>query len=140
MGDEPRDLDLSFLTFDEFAVFLFARSHARRRANGYFLIDLHGETYFESVASSPEILVNHLTSLFTQFGQIASRYTLAQVDQPVWGMWGANLRLQELLFDPPIPLTPRSDCIRSMYRAYSDYVSKLEREPNPEIESGFYMW
>lgn len=56
------------------------------------------------------------------------------------GMWDANLRLQELLFDPPIPLTPLSDCIRSMYRAYSDYVSKLEREPDPEIESEFYMW
>ena len=25
LGDEPRDLDLSFLTFDEFAVFFFAR-------------------------------------------------------------------------------------------------------------------
>ena len=27
-----------------------------------------------------------------------------------------------------------------MYHVYSDYVSKLEREPDPEIESGIYMW
>jgi hypothetical protein len=107
---------------------------------GYFLTDLHGETYFESVPSSPEILVNHLTKLFTHFFQIASKYTLAQVDQGVWGMWGVNLRLHELLFGPPVPLTSRLDCIRSMCHVYSDYVSKLKREPDPEIETGFYMW
>ena len=140
LDDEPRDLDLSSLTFDQFAAFFFAREVVPDDEQyGYFLIDLYGETYFESVPSSPEILVNHLTNLFTHFGQIASRYTLAQVDQGVWGMC-ANLRLYELLFDPPVLLTPRSDCIRSMYRVYSDYVSKLEREPDPEIESGFYMW
>ena len=71
---------------------------------------------------------------------IKSKYTLAQVDQGVWGMLGANLRLYELLFGPPVPLTSRLDCIRSMYHVYSDYVSKLEREPDPEIETGFYMW
>jgi hypothetical protein len=141
LDDEPRDLDLSSLTFDEFAEFFLAREVVPDDEQyGYFLTDLHGETYFESVPSSPEVLVNHLKKLFTEFGQIASKYTLAQVDQGVWGMWGANLRLYELLFGPPVPVTSRLDCIRSMYHVYSDYVSKLEREPDPEIESGFYMW
>jgi len=141
LDDEPRDLDLSSLTFDAICAFFFAREVVPHDGQyGYFLTDLHGETYFESVPSSPEALVNHLTKLFTQFGQIASKYTLAQVDQGVWGMWGVNLRLHELLFGPPVPLTSRLDCIRSMYHVYSDYVSKLEREPDPEIETGFYMW
>src|SRR5258708_28636663 len=101
LDGEPRDLDLSSLTFDEFAAFLFAREavpHEERY--GYFLTDLH-----ESAPSSPEVLVNHLTKLFTQFGQIASKYTLAQVDQGVWGVWGVNLSLHELLFGQPVPLT-----------------------------------
>jgi hypothetical protein len=139
--DSDRALDLSSLTFDEFAAFFFAREVVPDDEQyGYFLTDRHGEKYFESVPSSPEVLVNHLTKLFTQFGQIASEYTLARVDQGVWGMWGVNLRLYELLFDPPVPLVSRLDCIRSMHHVYSDYVSKLEREPDPEIESGFYMW
>ena len=62
------------------------------------------------------------------------------MDQCVRGMWAANLRLHELFFDPPVPLRSRLDSIRSMHHVYSDYVSKLEREPDPEIESGFYMW
>jgi len=136
-----RDLDLSSLTFDEIAAFFFAPEVVSDDEQyDYFLTDLHGKKYFESVPSSPEVLVNNLTKLFAQFGQIASKYTLAQVDQGVWGMWGANLRLYELLFGPPVPLTSRLDCIRSMYQVYSDYVSKLEREPDPDIESGFYMW
>ena len=85
LDDAPRDLDLSSLAFDEFAAFFFAREVAPDDEQyGYFLTDLHGETYFESVPSSSEVLVNHLTNLFTQFGQIASKYTLAQVDQGVW--------------------------------------------------------
>lgn len=141
LDDEPKDLDLSSWTFDAICAFFFAREVVPKDEQyGYFLTDLRGETYFECVPSSPEVLVNHLTRLLVNFGQIASRYTLAQVDQGVWGMWGVNLSLHELLFAPPVPLTSRLDCIRSMYHVYSDYVSKLEREPDPEIETGFYMW
>jgi hypothetical protein len=141
LDDEPRDLDLSSLTFDEFVAFFFAREVVPDEEQyDYFLTDLHGEKYFESIPSSPEVLVDRLTKLFSEFGQIACRYTLAQLDQGVWGMWGANLRLYEFLFDPSVPLASRLSCIRSMYHVYADYVSKLEREPDPEIESGFYMW
>jgi hypothetical protein len=139
--DGLRDLDLSSLPFDEFAAFFFGRAVVPDEERyDYFLTDLRGEKYYESVPSSPEVLVKHLTKLFAQFGQTAGRYTLAQVDQGIWGIWGANLRLYELLFEPSIPLQQRLDCIRSTYHVYSDYLSKLEREPDPEIESGFYMW
>ena len=69
LDDEPRDLDLSSLTFDEFAAFLFAREVVPHEEKyGYFLTDLHGETYFESVPSSPEVLVNNLTKLLSPAG------------------------------------------------------------------------
>jgi len=55
-------------------------------------------------------------------------------------MWSANLRLYEFLFVSSVPLESRLSCIRSMYHVCSDYVSQLEREPDPEIESGIYMW
>ena len=141
LADEPKDLDLSSLTFEEFVAFFYAHEVVPDEEQfDYFLTDLHGEKYFDSIPSSPEILLNHLTKLFTQFGQIANKYTLAQVDQGIWGMWGANLRLYEFLFDSAVPLEPRLNCIRSMFHVYSEYVSKLEREPDPRVESGIYMW
>jgi hypothetical protein len=138
---ELRDLDLSALPFEAFTEFFFARDVVPDEEQyDYFLTDLHGEKYFESVPSVPEVLVNHLGRLFLEFGHIASKYSLAQVDQGIWGMWGANLRLYEFLFAPSVPLESRLNCIRSMYYVYSDYVSQLKREPDPEVESGIYMW
>jgi hypothetical protein len=92
LDDEPRDLDLSSLTFDEFVAFFFAREIVPDDEQyDYFLTSLQGEKYFESIPSSPSILLTNLTKLFLEFGQIARGYTLAQVDQCVWGIWGANL-------------------------------------------------
>lgn len=139
--DELRDLDLSSFSFEEFTAFFFAREVVPDDEQfDYFLTDLHGEKYSESIPAFPEVLVDYLTKLFLEFGQIASQYSLAQVDQGIWGIWGENLRLYEFLFTSSVPLESRERCIRSMYHVYFDYVSQLEREPDPEIESGIYMW
>jgi hypothetical protein len=139
-NDESRNLDLSALSFEHFTEFFFAREVVPDKEQyDYFLTDLHREKYSESVPSSPEVLVNHLEMLFREFGQIARKYTLAQVDQGIWGMWGANLRLYEFLFASSVRLESRLNCIRSMYHVYSDYVSQLEREPDLG-ESGIFMW
>ena len=139
--DELKDLDLSSLSFVEFVDFFFAREVVSEEdLYESFLTDLHGEKYFDSVPSSPEILVKHLTGLFTDFGRIAGKCTWAQVDQAIWGIWGPPLSLHEFLFNAPMPVAARLDCIRSMYQVYSDYVARLEREPDPEIETGIYMW
>jgi hypothetical protein len=105
----------------------------------YFLTSPAGEQYDEAVPSSPAILVKHMTKLFSEFGPIASKYSLAQVDQAVWGILGANLRLHEFLFDASVPLPDRLECIRSMYHVYSDFVAKLETDLPPEL-GGFWMW
>ena len=139
--DESRDLDLSPLSFEEFTTFFFAREVVPDDEQfDCFLTDLRGRKFYESILSSPQVLIDHLTRLFSEFGEVARKYTLAQVDQGVWGMWGENLRLYEFLFNSSVPLESRLRCIRSMFHVYSDYVSKLEREPDPDVESGFFMW
>ena len=141
LDDGAKNLDLSAFAFDEFAAFFFDRTVAAdHHQYDYFMTDVHGGKYSDSIPSSPEIVVNHLTELFLKFGQIASKYSLAQVDQGIWGVWGTKLRLYEFLFASSIPLESRMSCIRSMYHVYSDYVSQLDRAPDPEIESGIYMW
>jgi hypothetical protein len=140
MNDELKNLDLSSKTFDEFVEFFFARRFVPDDEQfHYFSTDLEGQEYDEAVPSSPPILVGYLTRLFSEFGHIAPQYSLAQVDQGIWGILGANLRLYELVFDASVPLPDRLECIRSMYYAYSDFVAKLEANPDPSF-SGFFMW
>jgi len=140
MNDELKNLDLSSKTFDEFVEFFFARRVVPDKEQfDYFSTDLEGQEYDEAVPSSPAILVGHLTELFSKFGQIAPKHSLAQVDQGIWGILGEKLRLYEFVFDTSVPLPDRLECIRSMYYVYSDFVAKLEATPVPNV-SGFFMW
>jgi hypothetical protein len=140
LTDDFKTLDLSFMSFDEFVAFFFNRDVVPfEKQFDYFLIDLAGEHYDEHVPSSPTIVVKHMAKLFSDFGQIAPRYSPDQVDQAIWGILGENLRLYEFLFDPLIPIEERLACIRSMYHVYSDYVAKLQVAPDPDA-TAFFMW
>jgi len=137
MDDESKDLDLSSLSFEQFAEYFFARKVAPDNEQfDLFVVGLDGEKFDESVPVSPPAVVDHMTALFSNFGQIATKYTIEQVDQGVWGILGANLRLYEFIFDPSIPVENRLACIRSMYNVYADFVSHLL---GPNL-SGFFMW
>jgi hypothetical protein len=140
MNDESKDLNLSSMSFDQFVEFFFARKVVPDNEQfDYFLVGLNGEKYDESVPTSPLVVVGYMTALFSEFGRIANRYALGQVDQAVWGMLGANLRLYEFIFDASVPLENRLACIRSMYHVYSGFVSHLKTELGPDL-SGFFMW
>jgi hypothetical protein len=139
LTDECKNLDLSAMSFDQFVDFLFNRGVVPDNEQFYyFLTDPAGERYDIVVPSSPAVLVNHMTRLFSDFGQIAGKYSLAQVDQGVWAILGENLRSYEYLYDPAVPLLDRLNCIRSMYFVYPDFV--VAAQPDSNVHSGFYMW
>lgn len=136
--DEPRILDLSSKTFEEFVEFFFAREVVPDEEQfDRLLRDALGQQYDQTVPSSPIVIVAHMTRLFSEFGRIAPRYSLAQVDQGIWGILGERLRLYELLWDASVPLPHRVECIRSMYSVYSDFVFNLKVR---DTENCFYMW
>ena len=138
MTDELNTLDLSSRSFDQFVEFFFNRDVMQdEKQFNYFLTDLAGERYDEAVPSSPEVVVKHMTKLFVEFGVIAPKYSLAQIDQGIWGILGENLRLYELLWDSSVPLENRVQCIRSMFSVYADFVSKSKVEV---MENCFDMW
>lgn len=140
MDSEWKVLDLSSQSFEEFVEFFFDRMVVSDQEQyDYFLTDLTGQRYDEAIASTPSVLVDNMTQLFSGFGQIATRYSLAQVDQAVWGMLAGNLRLYEFLFDTSVPLANRLECVRSMYYVFSDFVAAADLKPDPEL-SGFFMW
>jgi hypothetical protein len=135
---EARTLDLSSKSFEEFLAFFFARDVVPDGEQfDYFLGEPSGERYDQAVSSSPDVVVAHMTKLFSEFGRIADLYSLAQLNQGIWGMLGENLRLYELLWDSSVPLEQRVQCIRSMYSVYSDFVSKSKVEL---MENCFDMW
>jgi hypothetical protein len=138
LTDELKNLDLSSKSFDQFVEFFFNRVVLPdEKQFDYYLTDLAGERYDEAVPASPTIVVKHMTKLFLDFGLIAPKYSLAQLDQGIWGIFGENLRLYELLWDSSVPLEQRVKCIRSMFSVYSDFVSKSKEEV---MENCFDMW
>ena len=68
--------------------------------------------------SRPEVIVGHMTRLFSEFGRIAPKYSLSPLNQGFWGIFGENLRLYELWWDSSIPWDQWIQCIRSMYSVY----------------------
>jgi hypothetical protein len=138
LAQETNALDLSSKSFDQFVEFFFDREVVPdEKQFDYFLTGLAGEHYDEAVHSSPTVVITHMTKLFSEFGAIAPKYSLAQIDQGIWGILGENLRLYELLWHSSIPLELRVQCIRSMFSVYSDFVSKSEVEVMPGC---FDMW
>jgi hypothetical protein len=134
----PSILDLSTFNFDEFVQFFFAREVLPDEQQfDYFYRSPSGKQYDGAEASSPRTVVGYLTRLFSEFGLIAPRYSMAQVDQGVWGIFGERLHLHDFLWDERIPLPERVACIRSMYSVYADFVAK---SPAGQVARGFFMW
>lgn len=136
--DAPKILDLSSFTFEQFVEFFFAREVVPDDEQfDYFYRSPSGEQYDEAEASSPCTVVSYMTKLFTEFGNIGPRYSLGQIDQGIWGIFGERLHLHELLRDETVPLPERIAGICSMYSVYADFVVNSPAGP---VAGGFFMW
>jgi hypothetical protein len=116
---EGSNLDLSALTFDEFAEFFFQRPENEE----YWY---HDPAYRDgsSTTSAPQILIDHLTRLFSEFAVVAARYSLTQINHGLWALSSvAGFSLTVHLWDASIPLENRLRCVRSMRHMYSDFVA-----------------
>ena len=78
-----------------------------------------------------------MTRLFGDFPKALATFTLPQINQGVWVMFGSNFECQRYLFDPSVPLEKRLGCIRAMFCVYADFVAGSDV---PEMESCFDMW
>jgi hypothetical protein len=138
-SDEPKNLDLSAKTFEEFVEFFFARRVVPDKEQwDYFKTDLDGQHYDEAVASSPGTLLSYLTKLLSGFAVISSKYSLEQVDQAIWSFFGEYYRLYRSLFDTTFPLADRLECIRSIYFVYAGGLA--QRAAVLELTGFFMLW
>jgi hypothetical protein len=132
MDPNTHIFDLSQLSFDEFVSIFFNHD-----------IDLE-EFWYQAPdmlnveVSSPSIVVEYMTRLFTKFAEVVSAFSLRQINAGIWAMLGPfPFALHEHLWLPTVPLSDRVGCVRSMYFVFSDYVSK---SPAQIMENCFSMW
>jgi len=134
----PSLFDLSRLTFDEFVSFFFDHDIATE-GHWYENPDFDNLNDFDDEGvASPLVVVEHMARLFTNFAEVASKFSLEQINAAIWAMFTyGSFRLQKHLWLPSVPLQRRLECIRSMYFVYSEYVAK---STVPVMENCFSMW
>jgi hypothetical protein len=129
--NEPANLDLARLSFDEFVQFFFDRPESEPfwyADPRYALAD---------VPISSPVLIEHLTRLFLDFANATSKYSPAQISHGIWAMFSPSFSLMDVLWDSTVPLEKRVECIRSMARLFTDFVPANDAEP---LQKCFYMW
>ena len=129
--NQPANIDLARLSFDEFVQFFFDRPESEQfwyADPRYALAD---------VSISSPLLVGHLTSLFQNFSAATSKYSAAQISYGIWAVFSPSFSLIDLLWESTIPLEKRAECIRSMASLFADFVSANEAE---SLQKCFYMW
>lgn len=138
MADDKPLFDLSLMNFEEFVSFFF--NHDIKKEEYWYQEPAlqNFNDFHDKDVSSPAVIVEHMTRLFTEFSAVASRYSLPQINAGIWAMFSyGGFRLQKHLWLPAAPVEDRLRCIRSMYFVYSDYVAKSTVEV---MENCFSMW
>lgn len=115
------------------ARFLFGRPVCRH-GNDEKLLE--GDGYCEDGSSADEV-VRQMTGLFRDFGRLASPFSVEQVEQGLWHVFGYPFWLRDRVTGPKVPQELREDCLRSMVNPFRDYY--LPREASYS-GSAFFMW
>ena len=132
MGDV---FDLSQFTYDEFVSFFFDRDMATEQ-HWYRDQELFDLTW--SDVADPQVIVEHMTRMFTEFEELTRRFSPEQVNAAIWAMFSCDpFHLQKFLWMSSLPLDKCLACIRSMYAVYSDHVAKSKVLV---MENCFDMW
>ncbi len=129
--NQPANVDLARLSFDELVQFFFDHPEGEQfwyADPRYALADIS--------ITSP-LLLEHLTRLFQNFAAVTSKYSPAQISHGIWAMFSPSFSLMDILWDSAVPLEKRLDCIRSMATLFADFVAANDAEL---LQKCFYMW
>jgi hypothetical protein len=133
--DDSANLDLSALNFEEFEHFFFDRRVVKPSEGTFIDAFCPGISSFAS--SSPAKTVELLKLVMSDFKRIGNRYSLEQIDQGVWALFGPFIEVQEHLWMDRVSLGLRQRCIRAMAVPYRDFVCG---HPVEQMENCFDMW
>ncbi len=116
------DRDPSRMTADELARFLFDRPRVPDDDDAERILnrEYRGTSDWEYQLDKAKWL-RLLTEFFTGFGPYAAHYSVEQVDQGLWAIWGPY-SFEFVLTDDEVPLEIAADCVDASLAIYRDYV------------------
>jgi hypothetical protein len=131
---ELKNFDSSEMNYRSWIRFFFDRPVVKNTDDLYVMYMAGYETFH---VEHPEKLLEHLTRLCNEFPLLVTQYSLPQIDQGIWEIFGDDFECHQCLFLKSIPLEKRIACIRSMLIVYKDFVAASDLEV---MENCFDMW
>lgn len=125
--------DLSVLTYPQFLKFFFDRPVVGDEKE----YDLFHSGIDSFVATDPATVVAHLEAMCRDLSELPSIYSLEQLDQGLWALFGAGIRCGKYLFDCDVNRGARKSCVESMYLPFKDVVARRITDIR---ESFYWMW
>jgi hypothetical protein len=117
----------------EFARFFFSRPVSKIDADKRLL---EGNHPMEEIAD-PSRFIECVTRLFRQFGELTQHFSMDQVDQGLWYLFGYPYSFGEFLFHGTRPPALQQECVRAMLCPFRDYYARV----SPDYPGTFfYMW
>jgi hypothetical protein len=133
MTPDANCFDLSALSYDAFLLYFFTNPSVNKWNR-----DADGNPYLLPKIRKPEIVIDHLTRLYCEFGTFAQSISLDTLNRGLDGMLSsAFLDVPSALWNRDAPLNKRQRCVESMYQVFADFVAKRSVE---ELPGSFYMW
>ena len=129
---EEFNVDLSRLPAAQWPRYFFDRTKAEGLFGDYF----EGEDAVTYEISDGSAALAALTDLLLNFRRYHV-YTLEQVNQGVWAMWGPEYELDRLFWDEGLPWPERERAIQAMAVPFRDF---LLGHPAEVMENCFFMW
>jgi hypothetical protein len=120
-------------TEEQFARFFFARPVAAGDRDKQLL---DGDPHAVEI-KDPAKFVGFAARLFRNFGEIAPRYSMQQVEQGLWYLLGHAFSLGDFLFSCKLPLDLQEECVRAMLCPFRDYYARVSQDFEGTF---FYMW
>ena len=117
----------------EFASFFFSRPVPKIKADE----DLLEGDYPKEEIEDPAKFIERVTGLFRHFGDLAPRFSMHQIDQGLWYLFGHRFNLRDFLFSCQTPFELQQKCVRAMFHPFRDYYAHVSSDLP---ESFFYMW
>lgn len=133
--DADFNFDFSLLEYCEFEKMFFGRPFRRKLGPSFERKFCRNSCFY--ISSKPERTVAFLERLFLGFQEVAAKYTLEQVNQGIWDLFGCAVEIQRHLWDKRVEVQKCVSCIRSMLAPYRDFVCG---HPVHMMENCFDMW
>jgi hypothetical protein len=127
--------DYSLMTYAEWVRFLFEEELKKSEDDFPF-----HKYDIEDHPRRPDVLLGYITRLCRELPELVKKYSMKHIGH---GLWQAicscdSPRINQLLWNPDLPLDDRLDCIRSMKVVFTDVVAHYP--PEEEMAPVFAMW